>query len=303
MKEILEYVRAAKSEQKEMSKASSQWAQELVGAMGIVVKTEEPNKDTVPNTKEPPGYNWRVITVAGTTVKISEHQGTPGAREWFQSHFLSRDELESKGYTCIVVTGHGLPTLKAGGKSSSGKGDMVIGKASDIALAFDVYEQVPGLIELKTDEYPIKVGQIILELTAFSQASRFGRGAVLLVSDCNTKWGLAWFQNYNTICRRSYSSGRKCWMDFKEMLLNADERATQMEPPLKKRLAMLKEGDGNDVDQNLEGFEGRPGRKQTAVDNEAYLNQLANYLGDMYGERPVVPEWAKAKNIVPDYYQ
>ena len=189
------------------------------------------------------------------------------------------------------------------GERSTGKGDMVIGKASDIALAFDVYEQVPGLIELKTDEYPIKVGgQIILELTAFSQASRFGRGAVLLVSDCNTKWGLAWFQNYNTICRRSYSSGRKCWMDFKEMLLNADERATQIEPPLKKRLAMLKEGDGNDVDQNLEGFEGRPGRKQTAVDNEAYLNQLANYLGDMYGERPVVPEWAKAKNIVPDYY-
>jgi hypothetical protein len=299
---MLEFVRAAKSEQKDMSKASTQWAQELVGAMGIVVKTQAPNQDTVPNTKEPPAYNWRVLTAVGTTVKIGENQATPSARDWFQTHFLSRDELQSKGYICKVVTGHDLPKLEAGGKSSSGKGDMVIGKAKDIALADNVYEQAPGLIELKTDEYPIKVGQVILELTAFSRASRFERGVVLLASDCNTKWCLAWFQDYNTICRRKYYSGRKCWMDFKELLLKADERATQMEPPRKKRLAMLKEGDGSDDDQNLDGFEGAPGRKQSAVENEAFLNQLANYLGDLYGERPVVPEWAKAKNIVPDYY-
>ena len=117
VKEIVEYVRAAKTEKKDMSKASSQWAQELVGAMGIVVKTEEPNKGTVPNTKEPTGYNWHVMSAAGKTVKIGEHQGTPGAREWFQSHFLSGDELESQGYTCKVVTGSALPKLKAGGKT------------------------------------------------------------------------------------------------------------------------------------------------------------------------------------------
>ena len=53
-------------------------------------------------------------------------------------------------------------------------------------------------------------------------------------------------------------------------------KASSMEPPLKKRLAMLKEGAGNDDDQNLDEFEDEAGRKQTAVDNEAYLDQMAN---------------------------
>jgi len=52
-----------------------------------------------------------------------------------------------------------LPNLKAGGKISSGKGDMVIGLSEDIRLALgDIYQQVPALIELKTEEYNIKVG-------------------------------------------------------------------------------------------------------------------------------------------------
>lgn len=56
--------------------------------------------------------------------------------------------------------------------------------------ADSVYELAPGSIELKTDEYPIKVGQIILELTAFSMVSRFRRGVVLWASDCNLEWCL-----------------------------------------------------------------------------------------------------------------
>ena len=168
-------------------------------------------------------------------------------------------------------------------------------------FADSVYEQAPGLIELKTDEYPIKVGQIILKLSAFSLVSRFGRDVVKLASDCNPKWRLAWFQDHKTICRRNYVSGRKCWLDFKEMLLNAEERC-MMEPPQKKRLATFKnedQGNATDEDQHLEGFE-ESDRKQKAVDNEAHLHQLANYLGDLYDERPVVPDWAKT--VVPNYH-
>ena len=306
IKTLADFARQAmdsSTDKRDMSKASSQWAQELVAALGIVVRTEDVNEDAVEKTAEPPGYLWQVTTTAGDTVKISEHQGTPGARNWFRNHFLSGDDLEKKGYTCVVVTGHLLPRLKAGGKGCSGKGDMVIGKKTSIDFADSVYEQAPGLIELKTDEYPIKVGQIILELTAFSMVSRFGRGVVLLASDCNTKWRLAWFQDYNTICRRNYVSGRKCWLDFKDMLVNAEERGTTMQPPLKKRLAALNEDQvkETDDDQNLEGFE-ESDVKQKAVDREAFLHQLANRLGDVYGERPIVPDWAKAKTTVPDYY-
>ena len=155
--------------------------------MGIVVKTENVNEDVVVKMAEPPGYSWQVTTTSGDTVKIYDYQGTPGARNWFHQHFLSGDDLEKKGYTCEVVTGHLLPRLKAGGKGCSGKGDMVIGKKISMKFADTVYEQASGLIELKTDEYPIKVGQIILEVTALSRVSRFGRGVVLLASDCNAK--------------------------------------------------------------------------------------------------------------------
>ena len=71
-----------------------------------------------------------------------------------------------------------------------------------------------------------------------------------------------------------------------------------MEPPQKKP---LDPGKATNDDQNLDGFEEWDVTPK-AVENEALLHQVANYLGDLYGERPVVPDWAKAKTIVPDYY-
>ena len=43
-------------------------------------------------------------------------------------------------------------------------------------------------------------------------------------------------------------------------------------------------------------------KKQEAVDNEAMLHRLANHLGGLYGERPVVPDWARAATTCPSYY-
>jgi len=59
---------------------------------------------------------------------------------------------------------------------------------------------------------------MFLELTSFPVASCFERGVVLLATDCNEKWDLALFQNYNTICQRTHSSGRKCWMDLRNAI-------------------------------------------------------------------------------------
>jgi len=290
------------SKSRDMSKASTQFAQDLVAGLGILVKLEDVNKEAG-DIAEPPAYSWTRKTIDGDTVKIGEHQGTPGARNWFRANFLSRD-LEKEGYVFTVVTGHYLPKLTAGGLAASGKGDMVIGNKTSMQYADSVYEQAAGLIELKTDEYPIKVGQMILELTAFSMISRFGRGVVLLASDCNTKWRLVWFQDYNTICRRNYVSCRKCWMDFQEMIKKAEERSAAMVPPKKKRLTVVKEDETEEiVDQDLGGFSHfEDDAKQKAVENEAILHQLSNFLGSLYGERPVVPAWAQAKNVCPDYY-
>lgn len=230
-----------------------------------------------------------------TTVKLGEPQGTPGARTWFQNNFLAGTELEEIGFAIKVCTGALLPTLKAAGKQAKGKGDMVIGVEKWLNLADSVYEQAPGLIELNTDEYPIKVGQMILEITAFSKISRYGRGVVLMATNCNDKWRLVWFHDHNTIHRKNYSSARKCWMDFVFLLQRAETRGNEMQPA--QKLVTIDEDE-----QDLDGFEPGDNKKQRAVDNEATLQLFANYLGDLYGERPVMPDWARAATTCPNYY-
>ena len=39
-----------------------------------------------------------------------------------------------------------------------------------------------------------------------------------------------------------------------------------------------------------------------ATHDEAVLKRIADHLGDIYGERPIVPFWARAESRVPDYY-
>ena len=82
----------------------------------------------------------------GDIVKIGEHQGTPGARNWFRGHFLSSETaLELK-----TVTGQRLPLLRANGKSAAGKGDLVVGRKAELDVAASPYEHAFGLVELKT---------------------------------------------------------------------------------------------------------------------------------------------------------
>ena len=56
-------------------------------------------------------------------------------------------------------------------------------------------------------------------------------------------------------------------------------------------------------DQNLEGFEFGDDKdsKNKAVEHQAMLENLANQLAAVYGERPIVPCWARlAPNISRD---
>ena len=39
-----------------------------------------------------------------------------------------------------------------------------------------------------------------------------------------------------------------------------------------------------------------------AVERHAALKNLANQLAKVYGERPVIPEWARAEITCPGYY-
>ena len=74
--------------------------------------------------------------------------------------------------------------------STSGKGDLVIGKPDQLEISISPHEQAHGLVELKVGEYSIKPAQNVLELAALATISRLGRSVALLATDCCTKWEL-----------------------------------------------------------------------------------------------------------------
>lgn len=292
-----------KTEHKAMSVASYEFARLLLDGQGVDVEVDTPNTKEG-STSDPSPYSWTVETTDNTKYKKGEHQGTPGARDWFQQNFVG--DTNSDVYCLKVVTGEFLPTIRGNQRSTSGKGDIVIGKAAQLRLAVSPYEQAYGLVELKTDEYPIKRAQNVLEIASLATISRLGKAVALLATDCNTKWELCLFKDTKTIQRRAYKHGRKCWEDVKELLDSAETR--NIEPPRSRYkqtlLTTLKASDEDE--QNLDGFldgdGGEQDSKVKAIERHAMLDDLANHLAEIYGERPSVPEWARAEATCPDYY-
>lgn len=290
----------AKTEHKAMSVASYEFARLLLSGMNINVEIDTPNNEAG-STTDPSPYNWTVETKDNEIIKKGEHPGTPGARDWFLESFVE----ENSEFCLKVVTGEFLPSMKANKRSTAGKGDLVIGKQHQLAISVSPYEQAYGLVELKTGEYPIKPSQNVLELASLATISRLGRSVALLATDCGAKWELCYFKDRGTIQRRAYAHGRKCWEDFKKLLDTGETRV--FEPPASRYKPTLPNFE-EIHDQNLDGFDygdddgGEDGGKMKAVERHAMLENLANQLAEIYGERPVVPDWARAEATCPDYY-
>jgi hypothetical protein len=277
-----------------MSSASYGFAELLLGAMEIKIEVDAINTDG-DSKNDPPPYSWTVKIKRNKRLKKGEHQGTPGACDWFRKKLIGANAQ----FDLKVVTGKPLPTLKANKMSTSGKGDVVIGKKEHLdAPVSDAYEQAYGLIELKTSEYDLKPAQNVLELTALARVSRMRRNVAVLATDCAEKWELCYFKDYSTIKRTGYTHGSKCWEDFKKLLDDADTRKVERPPRNISTLPLIEELD----DQNLEGFDVEEDGKRKAVERQAMLENLANQLGELYGERPIVPIWARAEATCPEYY-
>ena len=286
----------AKTEHKAMSAATYEFARLLLSGMNIYVEIDAPNIETG-SIADPSPYVWEVETKNIEIVKKGEHQGTPGAREWFHENMLHDDSK----YGLRVVNGVFLPSLKANHRSTGGKGDLVIGKKEYLGVSTSPYEQAYGLVELKTDEYALKPAQNVLELAAFATISRMKKTVTLLATDCATKWELCYFKDERTIHRRPYTHGGKCWEDFKKFLDDAETRV--LEPPTSRYKPTLPNFEETN-EQNLDGFEfgGMDDNKNEAVERQAMLENLANQLAEVYGERPIVPSWARAEATCPEYY-
>ena len=290
------------TEGRAFSKAGYTWARLLLSERGIQVRTKELNLDGGQGS-EPEGFHWTVETKDNEVVRPGENYKTKGAMDWVLQNFLRSDDM----FGLKVVTGSALPELRGHTKKANGKSDLVIGKKAElqIATATDPYDFAFGLIELKQDIYYINKGQNVLELASLATISRVGKNSSLLATDCNTQWELYWFEDERTIVRGVYRSGRKCFEDFRRLLMDAESRV--LRPPSRQTRLVLPnfEEHGEEVDpddeQNLDGF-GADDPKTKALERQGQLDALADYLGDLYGVRPNVPSWAMAKNTCPDYY-
>eukprot|EP00978_Attheya_sp_CCMP212_P035254 scaffold152149_cov61-Attheya_sp.AAC.3 len=271
-----------KTVHKAMSDANETFAKELLSGYGVTRRVTSLTYE-VGTREDPQPFAWT----------LGEHAGTPGARDWLQTHLLQANDLVG----LKVVLGASLPTIKASQRSTSGKGDIAIGVLENMSHAEDEpYLFVQGLIELKSSRYPLKLGQHMLELMALSIASTFEKGVALLATDCNKKWNVFHFSDAVTIERKIYVHGRKALEDFMQMIRTADERA----PTLVAMPALATHNE----DQDMEGFDFpyREQKKMRATEDHARLERLADHLGDIYGERPVVPLSARAEARCPDYY-
>ena len=123
--------------------------------------------------------------------------------------FLSSSSL----YDLKEVTGAKLPRVCGNHKSATGKSDVLIGAANHIHKG-STFDFAMGLVELKTNRYPLKVGQNLLQLLSLSTVSAFKKAVVLLATDCNTRWELFYFSDVHTIKSTVYDHGSKAWDDF-----------------------------------------------------------------------------------------
>ena len=313
---------AAHTVSKDMSQASGDFAADLLLGRGITCEAEM-SCDERGTREEPTPFVWTYILKDASTVQQNEHQATQDVKEWALKSFGAEFPFYIE-----KVTGENLPKIDGNHKSATGKSDLCVGNKTDFELykrnGFSLFDQAMGLIEIKTDQYPLKIPQMQLQLASLSTRSRFGWGVVLMGTDGNSKWTIFRFSQHNTISHRVYSSGRKCLEDFQCLLSSIEDRVKEMNRKRIKLQSIRERGAnarGADMgaalesspiaapvfgqEQDLCGFEGQlDNSRDRAIENELFLHRLAEYLGDLSGdeERPEVPKWALAGNTCHSYY-
>ena len=295
MTEISELLRNQnddKTQNKDMSKASTDWVESILAAYHVKHHRMKQVVHSTGSFEDPQPFHWTVRTREGDTWDKGKQAGTQGAVEWLKENFLRSTSV----YDFKEVTGAKLPKVHGNRKSATGTSDILIGTATDINKG-STFDFARGLVELKTTRYPLKLGQHLWQLLSLSTASAFKKAVVLLATDCNTKWELFFFSDEFTITSKVYAHGSKAWDDFLQLLDSPNERNYTDNKRLWISLPQV-------ADQDLAGFDmsDREKKKAKAEEDEMMLQRLADQLGEIYGERPTVPWWARANARVPDYY-
>lgn len=152
-----------RSKHKAMSEASVPFAEAILKGCGLRVVVDPPVKE-LGSKQDPPKYSWKVVDSNALVWKKGEHAGTPGARDWAHAHLLAEEGENG----LRVVTGALLPAVKANRRSSSGKGDIAIGKLQDMNYG-EVYLFANGLIELKQMSIPSRLDKTCFNCCLYLQ--------------------------------------------------------------------------------------------------------------------------------------
>jgi len=270
-----------------MSEATMDFTKSLLDALSIRFNVYKVNTGVVDGPMQT--YQWGE--------KEHEQDGQAGCQK-----ILGKDL--PLGYGIYDIRSRKLPELQVGKRKSNGFSDMALGPkesmdyatsfAKDLVLSYSV-----ALVELKTGRADLKQGQLLLQLLALSEISEKRQGAVVLGTDCATKWRLLYFISYNNIVVQPYSNGKKCLADFKKLIATGAARMEQNTAP--KKLTSIAEG-SDENDSMLEGFDLPENRRDEAIAREHKLIRLAGALGSLYGENLEVPYWAKASETCLSYY-
>ena len=169
-----------------MSQASASWSEVI-----LVIRHNWLNKVVTGagSVKDPPPHKWTVQTTEGETWNEGKYRGTPGALAWLKKSFM----VLTAPHELKVVTGANLPKVKGNCRSAKGKTNVSIGNANDIHNG-STFDFAMGLVELKTNKYPLKVGQnLLVEPLSLSTTSTFKEAVILLATDCTTNWEFFFF--------------------------------------------------------------------------------------------------------------
>ena len=139
----------------------------------------------------------------------------------------------------------------------------------------------------------------LTQLLALSMISNMRQGAVVLGTDCATKWRLLHFSSYNNIVVQPYSNGKNCLADFKKLIAKGAARMQQNTAPKKLR-SIAQDSDEDDI---MADFDLPENPRDAAISRENMLRRLAGELGSLFGENLEVPYWAKASETCPSYYE
>jgi len=277
-----------------MSEATMDFTTSLLEVLNIRYNIHKVNTGVVEGQMQT--YQWGE--------KEHEQEGQPACQNILENEILPL-EIDDFLYGIYDIRGRKLPELQGGKRKSNGFSDMAVGPktsmdyaatfAKDLVLSYAV-----AFVELKTARADLKQGQLLLQLIALSMISNMGQGAVVLGTDCTTKWRLLHFSSYNNIVVQPYSNGKNCLADFKKLIAKGAARMQQNTAP--KKLTRLAEGSDEDGFIDMADFGLPENSRDAAISRENKIRKLAGALGSLFGENLEVPYWAKASETCPSYY-